>query len=555
MFDCKGNDCFSTTLSYNSDKDISHMDNLESNGAWDTQTSLFPEEDELENTESTSDSPLLSALLNADPAHAADVKRRAETDETKRIEKLHENGAQGGRPRIVRKDLARQYFDTECVVDGCCILHHYRGEWYLYNHGCYARTPEEDIEKKVAGWLIRSEAADVTKTIVKDVLVNLKSDEFCGLTSDHTMPCFISTGKSAEGFVSMRNGISNVDAIEAALRSGVLPPPPLAHTPDLFTTFRLPYDYDPAATCPKFIDYLKGVQPKAENREILQMLAGLLLTPDTSFNVGFFLWGPPGTGKSVYLSILIGLVGEANTCCVPLGDFGSRFGTWPLTTALLNAVGDMPAMPESGWSANVEGCFKDVTDGRLVKVERKNENVYMAKVTARNVFATNELPYFADRSGAVRDRLRIIPFKERFRDTAKQDPHITEKLLEELSGVFNWAIQGLVKLRASTGSSEKKVFPYCEEGCQAVTAHMEKCDHESTFLREETEAAEPDKYLGALLLYKLYSSWAKDRGYYPVGYDKFREAVLREYPDAEFKRKNIGGGHKETVIYGVNWLQ
>ena len=85
--------------------------------------------------------------------------------------------------------------------------------------------------------------------------------------------------------------------------------------------------------------------------------------------------------------------------------------------------------------------------------------------------------------------------------------------------------------------------------------YPEKCDHESTFLREETEAAEPDKYLGALLLYKLYSSWAKDRGYYPVGYDKFREAVLREYPDAEFKRKNIGGGHKETVIYGVNWLQ
>ena len=554
MFEMNNDECASIPDDCNY-KDITHMDILESNDSLDAQPSLFPEEDELDDAESTSSSPLLSALLKADPTLAADVKSRAEADETKRIEKLRENGALGGCPRIVRKDLARQYFDTECVDEGRCILRHYGSEWYLYKDGCYARTPEEDIEKKVTGWLIRSEAADVTKSIVKDVLVNLKSDELCGLTSDYTMPCFLSTGKSAEGFVSMRNGIINIDAIEAALRSGVLPPPPLAHTPDLFTTFRLPYDYDPAATCPKFIDYLKGVQPKAENREILQMLAGLLLTPDTSFNVGFFLWGPPGTGKSVYLSILIGLVGEENTCCVPLGDFGSRFGTWPLTTALLNAVGDMPAMPESGWSANVEGCFKDVTDGRLVKVERKNENVYMAKVTARNVFATNELPYFADRSGAVRDRLRVIPFKQRFRDTAQQDLHLTEKLLEERPGIFNWAIQGLVKPRASSDSSEKKVFPHCEEGCQSVTAHMEKCDHETTYLREETEAAAPDKYLGALLLYKLYSSWAKDRGYYPVGYDKFRDAVLREYPDADFKRKNIGGGHKETVIYGVNWLQ
>ena len=35
-----------------------------------------------------------------------------------------------------------------------------------------------------------------------------------------------------------------------------------------------------------------------------------MLTPDTSYNVGFFLYGPSGTGKSVFLSILIGLVGE-----------------------------------------------------------------------------------------------------------------------------------------------------------------------------------------------------------------------------------------------------
>ncbi len=101
-----------------------------------------------------------------------------ESENKKLAEISRENGAMGGRPRIVRKDLAMQYFESECIVEGCCVLRHYGCEWFLYKDGCYARTPEEDIEKRVTGWLIRSEAADVTKSIVKDVLVNLKSDEF-----------------------------------------------------------------------------------------------------------------------------------------------------------------------------------------------------------------------------------------------------------------------------------------------------------------------------------------------------------------------------------------
>ena len=58
-------------------------------------------------------SPLIPAILNADPMLATDVKKLADADEERRIEKLRENGAQGGRPRIERTLLAQQCVDAE----------------------------------------------------------------------------------------------------------------------------------------------------------------------------------------------------------------------------------------------------------------------------------------------------------------------------------------------------------------------------------------------------------------------------------------------------------
>ena len=499
-------------------------------------------------------SPLIPAILNADPMLATDVKNLADADEKRRIEKLRENGAQGGRPRIVRKDLAKQCFDEKFVNDGHCILHHYKGNWYLYKNGCYARVPEEDIEKRVTGWLICSEAADVTKSIVQDVLENLKSDVFCGLTSDYSMPCFLSSGESAQDFVVMQNGIINIYAVAAALRDGVIPPPPLAHTPDLFTTFRVSYAYDPTATCPKFEAYLEGVQPKAENREILQMLAGLLLTPDMSYNVAFFVYGESGTGKTVFMDVLESLIGEDSCCCVPLAIFAEKFGTADLTEKKVNLCDEAPVIPENGKFGDFESVFKAVTNGRPINVQRKKVEPWTARATAHCVFASNNLPTLTDRSNGVWDRMRIIPFNVKFRDTDQQNPHLIDELKEEMPGILNWALSGLVKLHALTSHQVKKVFPQCADGEVLLEKMREDSSREQKYLREETKAATPDKFLGGLNMYDNYRQWMGDRGYYPVGYDKFRDAILRVYPNIRYGRKTIHK-QKDTVYYGIDWNQ
>lgn len=500
-------------------------------------------------------SPLIPAILNADPMLAADVKNRADADEERRIERLRENGAQGGRPRIERTLLAQQCIDAEFAKHGQLLLRYYRGGWYQYIDGSFSLIPEKDVRMEVSGWLINSGAADVSASLLNDIIVNMQSNALCGLPQcKYTMPCFISTGESAFEFVSMKNGIINIDEIADAMEKGLTPPAPRPHTPDLFSTVRLPFVFDPTATCPKFEAYLEGVQPKPENREILQMLAGLLLTSDMRYNVAFFIYGESGTGKTIFMDILECLVGKENCCCVPLAIFGNTFGTADLTEKKVNLCDEAPIIPETGKYSDIESVFKAVANGRPINVQRKGVEPWTANATAHCVFASNNLPILTDRSNGVWDRMRIIPFNVKFRGTDRQDLYLFDKLKEELPGILNWALRGLVKLHALTADQqEKKTFPQCTEGAALLAKMREDSDREQKFLREETQMAIPDKFLGALDLYDNYKQWMSDRGYYPVGYDKFRDAILRVYPNISSGRKTIRR-RKDTVFYGIDWL-
>lgn len=525
-----------------------------------SQPALFDDDDKPANKEnviqsSMKASPLIPAILNADPVLFTEVKNRAIADEERRIEGLRENGAKGGRPPINRGELARMCLDAVFTKHSQRIVRHYKGDWYLYTDGCYNLIPEEEIDKKLTGHLLRSGVEVVSSAIRRDVLGNLKSDELCGLTVDkYTMPCFISTGETARGFISMQNGIINIDEIIAALKNCTPIPAPRPRTPDLFTTVRLPYEYDPTATCPKFDQFLGGVQPKSENREILQMLAGLLLTPDMRFNVAFFLYGQGGTGKSVFMDTLQNMLGPEMTCCVPLACFADRFNTTPLTMKKANIVDEAPIIPDNEHFADIESVFKSVTSGNKIKVERKCHDAEEARATARCVFASNTLPTMTDKTNGVWDRMRIIPFNQVFRNTDKQNPNLTEELKEELPGILNWALRGYVKLCERTASFVIKTFPQCEEGDSALQKLREDSDHERAFLCETTEASStPEMYLETHDLYLRYKTWALECGYRPVAECNFVKAVKRVYPTAIIDRKRVGTS-RPTVAYGITWF-
>ena len=478
-----------------------------------------------------------------------DATDLAEKERERQAETSRENGSKGGRNPIDRDGLAHLCVNLVFAKHGQRLLRHFRGLWYRYADGKYKTTNEEELSKIVTGFLtqVSELKGAVTTSLVHDVVNIMKSTEYCGLSDgQYQRPFFISTGEDASNFLPMKNGILDVEATIAAMKAGAPLPPLLPPTPDLFCNNGFDYDYDPTATCPRFMQYLEEVQPNEGNRKMLQMMTGLLLLPDTSYNVAFFLYGQGGTGKTVMINVLEGLLGKDNSCCVPLANFAGRFDKIHLTEKLANLVGDMPIMPESGRIADMEGLFKSVTSGDEIFVERKFVDSKMARVTARCVFATNEMPHFSDRSNGVWDRLRLIPFNVVMRNTEKQDPRLIDKLLEERSGILNWALRGLAELREHT------VFPQSEESRQAVEQLRSESDHEATFLNETVQAT-PEGTVDSMPLYTAYRRWCQDNGYNsPVCSARFKNAVLRMYPDARYNRPRNGSQKRVTVIEGIS---
>lgn len=499
--------------------------------------------------------PVFPALAKVDPQLSVDAKAQLEADKERLAQISRENGALGGRPPINTVELAQYCLKNEFSCCGQYTLRHYKNDWYLYKDGCYRTIPEEDIDAKVTGCLIRAGIERVSKSLREGVLGNLKSDEFCGLTEDKfTKPCFISTEESADGFVSMKNGIINIDEIVNALKHGLPPPPPRNHTPDFFSTIKLPYKYDPAATCPKFDAYLEGVQPMLEKREMLQMLAGLLLKTDPSFEVAFFLFGEAGTGKTVFMDVLENLIGSNNCCCIPLASFAEKFAIAELTEKQANLVDEAPVIPENRRFSDIESVFKAVSSCRPISVERKFKDPKKARATARCVFTSNNLPRLTDRTNGIWTRVRIIPFKEVFRDTDRQNPHLIDELIEELPGILGWAFMGRVKLYERTSQSQgKRTFPQCSDGIELLAKMRRDSNHEQEFLLEATEA-DPNSMVGSQHLFDAYKEWTIQSGYHAVGIRKFEDAVKREYPNATFSRRNDAHKRKLTFIQGVSLL-
>ena len=151
---------------------------------------------------------ILPSLLDADPDLADDAQTMVDDEESPQV----------GRPRIDRADLAERCHNGLFIKHGTQqrLLRHFCGDWYFYTGGRYVKVQEEEIDKKITGFLVRIGEDALSTALRRDILGILKSDAFCGLDgSKYEMPCFLSTGEKAVNFIALKNGIINVDELLA----------------------------------------------------------------------------------------------------------------------------------------------------------------------------------------------------------------------------------------------------------------------------------------------------------------------------------------------------
>ena len=478
---------------------------------------------------------------------------------------------------------AQFFYETCCSHDGQPRLIFWRQAWYAYEvHAGMSRNAagtalgplwheisEDDLAAKLVAFLnaarfYQRTRKSVSPAVIKSILCNLNSVALCNLPSTCEMPCFLHEQKKATGWLITQNAAINVEALVACAADPENATPerqaqivkPL--TPDLFCSYSVPYEFNPQATCPRFEKYLEEVMPDPDARAQLQMMAGLLLVPDTSYNVAFFLYGEGGTGKSVFAEVMLTMLGKENCCSVPLTQISKRFRSIDLTTHLANICNDL-SMGAGSQMHDITSIFKAVTSGENIPTERKFKDPRTAKAIARLVFTTNQLPKFQDRSHGVWDRMRIFHFTQRFRETPevsgeertvtdgivrRQNPNLVNELKQEMPGILVWAIRGLVELR------KHRSFPETAEGIRLKDELRMRSTPERDFLASFL-VADPEGRVPTRDLYLAYVDWCKQNGERILLQNQLWDAIEMLFPKCQ-KRRGWENGSQITFCVGVS---
>lgn len=239
-------------------------------------------------------------------------------------------------------------------------------------------------------------------------------------------------GPDPKDVVSLRNGLFHIPT------RALLP-----HTSKFFTLNTLPFTWEPGATAPAWEQFLRDVWPDdPEMIATLQEMLGYLIAADTSMQKMFMLIGPRRSGKGTIGRVINALIGKENISGPTLASLTQNFGLQPLIGKLVAIVSDARA-PGKDHQTIVERLLM-MSGEDTITVDRKNMDAWVGSLTARVVIMSNESLQLGDASGALVGRMVVLQMHRSF--YGREDTHLTSRLLQELPGIFNWALEGRERL-------------------------------------------------------------------------------------------------------------
>lgn len=279
-----------------------------------------------------------------------------------------------------------------------------------------------------------------------------------------------------------------------------------------FITYQLPFEYDPEAKAPMFETYLNKVLPDKQRQNILSEYLGYVFLKNGSVKEEkvLFLYGTGANGKSVFHEVVKALLGEQNTSQYSLQDLTNDSGYYRAMIAnkLVNYASEISGKLQSA-------TFKQLASCETVSARLPYGNPMEISDYARLIFNVNELPRDVEQSNAFFRRFLIVPFDVTIPEN-EQDKQLHTKIIEnELSGVFNWVLEGLNRLL------EQKRFSICEASNNARESYKTQSDSVKMFLEDEGYKSDPNNSILIKDLYPIYRGYCIEDGFKPVNKSNF----------------------------------
>jgi len=285
-----------------------------------------------------------------------------------------------------------------------------------------------------------------------------------------------------------------------------------------FITYQLPFRYDPKAEAPLFESYLNKVLPDKERQYVLAEYLGFVFIKHGSNALkeekALILYGTGANGKSVFFEIVNALLGEENVSSYSLQSLTNDNGYFraKIANKLVNYASEINGTLEAS-------IFKQLVSGEPVEARLPYGQPFTLKQYAKLIFNCNELPKDVEHTNAYFRRFLIIPFDVTV-SPEEQDKNLHTKIIEnELSGVFNWVLEGLNRLL------EQKRFSVCEAAQKAVENYKMESNSVQMFLSDYQYEKSSQSYRLIKDLYYEYRTFCMDEGNVPFKKTNFIKQV------------------------------
>lgn len=310
-------------------------------------------------------------------------------------------------------------------------------------------------------------------------------------------------------------------------------------------SYFLNFDYlkEDERKTPVFDRYIQSAFPKETEvkRRLLLQILGYCLSDYTKAKAAFFFIGESNSGKSTMLELVKRILPEQTVTSIPLYRLENRFNLAKLSEARVNICSEISE--KSLASADI---FKMLTSNEVITAEHKGGKPFEFQLKCKSLNAGNVLPELKNGEGmaALINRMVILLFPVSI-PQEEQDLELLEKLYEERSSIFSYALDELVDLQ-----KEKFHFVEPKDSRKLKKQLLAQNDSVKNFLSDCCILQKGEK----IYLRELYEAFVEycEENLLECLFSKAKfSQYLAQNPDLVQKKMRIQGGKPLSGIEGI----
>jgi len=441
----------------------------------------------------------------------------------------------------------------------CLIYDHAEKAWYLWGGHAWCRDSTQQVRRLVTGQLAAQYlqlAAELAPAAAQDA--QSKAIQAAAIKRAHelrTLYRIKSVLELAQGLLGIDGHEWDQQSWKLAVSNGV---------EDLRTAQLVPGD--PAeyvrmvapttwtgteAPAPRWNQFLNEIfDGDAAMVQFVLRIVGAALSGTAQEHILPVLWGEEGrNGKDTLLKVLSAVlgpyVGAVSSDVLIDQKHGRSAGS--ATPHLMRLRGKRLAwVSETSAGARLNVAqVKHLTGGGEIPARDLHEREITFRPTHILLLLTNRRPHIPADDDPMWDRLKLIPFTQRFVDEPtrpnehKRDTRLVDALHCEASGILASLVRGCLDWQTNGLGTPERVK-------QATSEYRDDEDILAQFVAQRC-VKDKDARVGARKLYNEYRQWAEDTGTYPI----MKETAFGRWMGRHYVRKEERSGN---VYLGIGLL-